>query len=129
MLKIRRGQSLRLYSTADGAVEFPTLCKAFIETEIRHAVARRESLQRIVKGFYDALARIVGNSVFTKIPPKCEFVGLCGGAALDPAFVAAMRHALGSTHQIRVAEAPIYTGAFGAALLAIEYDNGNSKNS
>ena len=126
MLNVKRHDCLRLYNTSDGAVRFPTLCKAIIQTEVRHAVARRESLPKIVKGFYDALATIVLNSVRSKIPRDARFVGLCGGAAMDSAFVNAMRNALSPLHEIHVAQNPIYTGALGAALLALEYANGHT---
>jgi activator of 2-hydroxyglutaryl-CoA dehydratase/benzoyl-CoA reductase/2-hydroxyglutaryl-CoA dehydratase subunit BcrC/BadD/HgdB len=120
MLKLEQADRLRLYSTADRAVPFPTLCKAIIQTEIRHAVGRRESLPSIVKGFYDALAKIAVNSVCEKIPSDSKLVGLCGGTAMDPAFVKAVQNALGSSPQICVPHGPIFTGALGASLLALK---------
>jgi len=88
-----------------------SLCVVMAETEILSLVSEGKKLEDIIFGVCDSLVRrIVG--IGSQIGVE-EPVLFCGGGALNPGLVKAMKHILGS---VSVPEIPQYIGALGAAL-------------
>jgi activator of 2-hydroxyglutaryl-CoA dehydratase len=126
MLNLNRRQGLKYYLQGKKGIEFPTLCKAIIETEVRHAVGRNVPTHEVVRSFHDALARIVVTAIKAKIPPSASPIVLCGGAVRDRAFATAMLRQLGHPQRsVVIPRNPEFTAALGAALLARDFAMGD----
>lgn len=103
--------------SATAPVELGERCTVFIETAIASAMASQVSKADIAAGLCHAVVRnylhkVVGSK------PVGEHIVLQGGVAYNPGIVAAFRQTYGN--HITVSPCFSVSGAFGAALLALE---------
>ena len=101
---------------ARGKVPISSTCTIFAQSEIVSLLSEGRPLPDILAGLHDAIAgRVVRMVSALKVEPD---VVLTGGVALNRAVVSAVTEKLGCS--VLVPEEPLFTGASGAALLALE---------
>jgi predicted CoA-substrate-specific enzyme activase len=96
-------------------IAISSMCVVFAETEIVGLLADGAPPARILAGVQQAVARRVAGMAGGRVEPPVAFTG---GVALVPGMAAALARALAC--EVRCVEAPQYTGALGAALVAAE---------
>ena len=104
-----------LAEKADAPSTISSMCVVFAETEIIGLLAAGESRENIAAGIQNAIASRLVSMAGRMVRPPILFTG---GVALVPGMDCALEHALQTP--VRVAEAPRFTGALGAALLAAD---------
>ena len=103
-------------SKSTNKVKISNTCTVFAQQEVIARLSEGIPLEDIVAGLHDAIASRIANMVKRlKIEPD---VVLTGGVARNVGVVNAMRENLGC--EVSVPEAPLLTGAIGAALLGKE---------
>jgi predicted CoA-substrate-specific enzyme activase len=104
----------QLAASADGMIKMGSYCTVFSATEVLTHIRKGEKLADIVKGlFYSMIKRVVEMDALT------DTVVMTGGVvAHNPYMVTYAQEILGQP--IRTPELPQFTGAIGAALLAME---------
>ena len=101
---------------AEEKVAISNTCTVFAQSEIVALISAGRPLPDILAGLHDAIAGRVANMVRgLKVEPD---VVLTGGVALNRAVVAAITERLDCA--VLVPDEPLFTGASGAALLALE---------
>ena len=110
--------------TAQAPVELGERCTVFIETAIQSALAQGASQAEVAAGLCQSIVRnylhkVVGSKLVGRR------IVLQGGVAYNPGIVAAFRQEFGD----RLTVSPCFSisGAFGAALLALETAEGPSR--
>ena len=110
--------------TAQAPVELGERCTVFIETAIQSALAQGVSQAEVAAGLCQSIVRNYLHKVVGSKPVGRRIV-LQGGVAYNPGIVAAFRQEFGD----RLTVSPCFSisGAFGAALLALETAEGPSR--
>ncbi|HJB79567.1 MAG TPA: CoA-substrate-specific enzyme activase [Candidatus Flavonifractor intestinigallinarum] len=110
--------------TAQAPVELGERCTVFIETAIQSALAQGASQAEVAAGLCQSIVRNYLHKVVGSKPVGRRIV-LQGGVAYNPGIVAAFRQEFGD----RLTVSPCFSisGAFGAALLALETAEGPSR--
>lgn len=113
-LDVKLGQLNRLAEKAQKDIEIGSYCTVFTATEILTKIREGEQVENIVKGIF--------NSVITRAiemdPMENNIVMTGGVVAYNPFLVKMFEEKLGK--KIFVPPLPQLTGAFGAALFALE---------
>ena len=104
-------------------VAISSMCAVFAETEIVGLLARSTPPQDIAAGVFRAIARRMC-ALARRIPMQGECV-FTGGLATSPAFAAILSDELGMT--VNVPDDPQTVGALGAALIAADWREKNSR--
>ena len=109
--------------SAPSAVELGERCTVFIETAIQSALSRGASQAEVAAGLCRSIVRNYLHKVVGAKPVGSRVV-LQGGVAYNPGIVAAFQQELGE----RLTVSPCFpiSGAYGAALLALESVSGPS---
>lgn len=97
-------------------IEFHTGCAVFAESEVISRIAEGVSKEDLLAGLHRALAGQI-NSLVERIGIEMD-MAMVGGGARDVGLVKALQEIRG--HEVHVPPSPHITGAFGAALLALE---------
>ena len=105
-----------LAAQADGAVEISNMCTVFAESEVISHLARGQSRERVAAGVHLAIAKRLSGLV--RRVGLGGVVVFTGGVARNVGMRWAIEKVLG--REVLVPEEPLFTGALGAALLAIE---------
>jgi predicted CoA-substrate-specific enzyme activase len=92
-----------------------SMCVVFAETEIIGLLASGENPENIVSGVQKSIASRIATMTGSQISDPVIFTG---GVALIPGMHSVLEEALG--HPVTVSRKPQFTGALGAALLAME---------
>ena len=110
--------------SAQAPVELGERCTVFIETAIQSALAQGASQAEVAAGLCQSIVRNYLHKVVGSKPVGRQIV-LQGGVAYNPGIVAAFRQEFGD----RLTVSPCFSisGAFGAALLALETAEGPSR--
>lgn len=112
-MEIRKMGALAMKSRKPANIS--SMCVVFAESEIIGLLSRRISRSDIIAGIQKALAtRVLALTGRNLIEP----VVFTGGVALIPGMASALEE--GAKKKITVASIPLFTGALGAAILAIE---------
>ena len=101
---------------AKGKVVINSTCTIFAQSEIVTLLSEGKPLPDILAGLHDAIAGRVVRMV-SRLGVRPDVV-MTGGVALNQAVVAAVTEKLGCA--VLVPDEPLFTGASGAALLALE---------
>ena len=110
--------------SAQAPVELGERCTVFIETAIQSALAQGASHAEVAAGLCQSIVRNYLHKVVGSKPVGRRII-LQGGVAYNPGIVAAFRQEFGD----RLTVSPCFSisGAFGAALLALEAAEGPSR--
>ena len=110
--------------SAQAPVELGERCTVFIETAIQSALAQGASQAEVAAGLCQSIVRNYLHKVVGSKPVGRQIV-LQGGVAYNPGIVAAFRQEFGD----RLTVSPCFSisGAFGAALLALDAAEGPSR--
>jgi len=107
---------LGLYAEkADKPSAISSTCVVFAETEILGLLASGEKRENIVSGVQIAIASKIASMAGRLITPHVFFTG---GVALIPGMDKVIRNSIGCP--VSIARSPLFTGALGAALIAVE---------
>ncbi|UCG36160.1 MAG: CoA activase [Candidatus Bathyarchaeota archaeon] len=98
------------------AIPMNAQCCVFAESEVVTLIHSRVSKENISKAIHDAMAGRIASMVL-RVGVEKDVV-LIGGVARNPGFLSPLEKELNT--EILVPEHPQYTGALGAALLALE---------
>lgn len=114
----------RLALTAKAPVELGERCTVFIETAIQSAQAQGATQAEVAAGLCQSIVRNYLHKVVGSKPVGHHIV-LQGGVAYNPGIVAAFRQEFGD----RLTVSPCFSisGAYGAALLALESKKGPTR--
>ena len=115
ILHIDIGEIGPLSLIATAPVAFTTNCSVFAESEAVSRIAEGALPADILAGVHNAMASKIVNLI-TRVGLTQE-IAVTGGGAKDTGLVKAIETELGSA-EVRVAEEPRCTAAYGAALLA-----------
>ncbi len=98
------------------SVPVSSMCSVFAESEVVSLIASGKSKEEIAKGIHKAIAeRTV--SLVKRINGKPAYY-MSGGVSKNECLVLELEHCLGS--KLKVVDEPQFTGALGAALIALE---------
>jgi predicted CoA-substrate-specific enzyme activase len=102
--------------SASGEVVISSTCTVFAETEMISLIAQGVALDRILKGLHRALIKRISATIRSVglTPPLM----LSGGVVLNPAVPQLLEEEMGQ--EVIIPRDPQLTGAYGAALLALE---------
>ena len=114
-LQVDLDQLGAMASRAAEPAAISSMCAVFAETEIVGLLASGQSPDAIAAGVQQAIARRVTAMAGPRLAPPIVFTG---GVARDAGMTAALHRTLGEA--VHVPDAPQFTGALGAALLAVE---------
>jgi predicted CoA-substrate-specific enzyme activase len=115
-LKVKLEEMGRVALQAQDEVSISSTCTVFAESEIVSLLARGHPTETILRGLHRALIRRIASLARSAglTPPLM----LSGGVAKNPAVARILEEELG--HPVELPEYPQLTGAYGAALIALE---------
>jgi predicted CoA-substrate-specific enzyme activase len=105
----------RLVENAKNPSHISSMCVVFAETEIIGLLASGESRENILAGVQNSIASRIAAMAGRHIADPVIFTG---GVALVPGMDRALEQSIG--HPVQISDSPQFTGAIGAALLAID---------
>jgi predicted CoA-substrate-specific enzyme activase len=115
----RLGRNIEELGSVAGDSSHPavisSMCVVFAESEIVGLLASGERAENIVAGVQNAIATRIGSMAGRRVEEPIVFTG---GVALIPGMIRALEETLGRA--VSLADHPQYSGALGAALLALE---------
>lgn len=110
------GDIPRLAARAEAGVTLSSMCTVFVETEVVTLMARGARPADVAKALVQMVARRSA-SMLRRVGLSGE-LAFCGGVARNSALVAELGDMLGM--EVRVPREPDFTGALGAAILAVQ---------
>jgi activator of 2-hydroxyglutaryl-CoA dehydratase len=99
-------------------VELGSFCTVFSATEVLEHIRQGKQVQDLIKGIYHSMLKRI-----LAMDPLQSTVVMTGGVMAHNPYLAEMARQM-TGQEILVPEFPQLTGAFGAALLALEEANG-----
>ena len=106
----------RLALASKEEMTISSMCTVFAESEVTSLIAKGGNRRAIARGLHAAIIRRTA-SMLNRLPQK-DAVVFTGGVAKNPCMEALLSEALG--RRVLTPQEPEFTGALGAALLALE---------